>query len=120
MYKIDKSVNFNPLVGNEVTQVRIGISEVILRFVNDGLSITILSQYNLGENKSILFNTIANNPDQSKNLVCLLGKTIESINVVESNILAINFSGNYYLELIDDSEEYESFTINSKTFELIV
>jgi hypothetical protein len=120
MYKIDKSIDLTPLTGNEVIQVYIGLCSVQIRLTNE-MSIDISCQYKLEKNGSIFLNGCAEeDSDTNKMLVCLLHQSIESATVVTENILAVNFSNDYCLHLIDDSEQYESFIISCQTFELIV
>jgi hypothetical protein len=119
MYKIDKAIDLTPLIGNELIQVCIGLYSVGLGFTNE-LNIAISGKYSLAKNESIFLNGYAEDPDANKILVCLLQQSIESARVVDNNILAINFSGDYCLSLIDDTDLYESFIIRSEAFELIV
>jgi hypothetical protein len=38
----------------------------------------------------------------------------------DDNILVVYFSNGYYLELIDNSQQYESFTIKNEALEVII
>jgi hypothetical protein len=121
MYKIDKLIDLTPLVGNEVIQICIGLYSVGIGFINNEVSINISGQYKLEKNGSVFLNGCAEeDPDINKMLVCLLHQSIESAMVVADNILVVNFSNDYCLHLIDDSEQYESFIVRCQTFELIV
>jgi hypothetical protein len=120
VYKIDKSIDLTPLIGNDVIQICIGLYSVGIGLTNE-VSINISGQYKLEKNGSVFLDGCAEeDPDTNKMLVCLLHQSIKSVTVLSANILAISFSNNYCLHLIDDSEQYESFIINCQIFKLIV
>jgi Family of unknown function (DUF6188) len=118
VYIIDPLTNFSSLLGQEVTQVSIGVGQVILRF-HDGLTMNIACPFKLARDRRILFEGDGGNHSTTKDLVCLLSSSIDSVEALGDHELAIHFSGRYCLTLIDDSEYYESFVINGKDFELI-
>jgi hypothetical protein len=124
MYKIDKSIDFTPLFDNELVQVRVSLVSVILVLANESnifSDITIQCKYNIWQNGSMILSGHGEEEvDKSKMLVCLLGKLIESVSVIGSDTLRLNFSDNYSLDLIDDSAMYESFVISGEIFGLIV
>jgi hypothetical protein len=123
MYKIDKSIDFTPLLDNELVQVCVSLTSIILVLANKSnihTSITLQCQYKIWKNGSILLSGHEGEVDKSKMLVCLLGKLIESISIIGSDKLRLNFSDNYSLDLIDDSDMYESFVISGEIFGLIV
>jgi hypothetical protein len=117
MYKLDSSTNLSPLIGKELIQVCIGLYQVILRFTEE-LSITVQCLYYFNR-EGETFEGSGEDPSISKNLVFLLGNSIESAQIQEDNKLIINFSNNCRLTLVDDSESYESFIITNGTFEII-
>jgi hypothetical protein len=119
MYKINNSIDFSSLKDDEAIQVCVGMYSVGLCFLK-GLLINIQGTYNLRKSGSILFKGSGEDPNENKNLVCLLGRSIESTKILGDNVLSIYFSDDYCLELIDDSEQYESFIIKNKTLEVII
>ena len=123
MYKIDKSIDFSPLFDNELVQVCVSLVSVILVLANESnilTNITLQCKYNIWQNGSIFLSGHGEEVDKSKMLVCLLGKSIESVSVVGADTLRLNFSDNYSLDIIDDSAMYESFVISGQIFGLIV
>jgi Family of unknown function (DUF6188) len=117
MYKIDILTNFSSLVGKELIQVCIA-HQVVLRFT-DNLTINIHCPFKLSKSKNILFTGNGEDPTVSKDLICLLDETIESVEIAGEYELVIHFSNQYGLTLIDNSDFYESFVISGKEFELI-
>jgi hypothetical protein len=124
MYKIDNSIDFTPLMDNELVQVCISLTSVILVLANKSnilTNITLQCKYKIWQNGSIILSGHSEEEiDKNKMLVCLLGKLIESISIIGSDTLRLNFSDNYSLDLIDDSDMYESFVISGEIFGLIV
>jgi hypothetical protein len=117
MYKLDSSTNLSPLIGKELIQVCIGLYQVILRFTGE-LSITIQCLYFFSK-EGDTFEGSGEDPSTSKNLVCLLGHSIESAEIQGDNKLIINFSNSCCLALVNDSEVYESFIVTDGIFEII-
>ena len=124
MYKIDESIDFTPLLNNELVHVCISLVSVILVLSNKSYvltNITLQCKYKIWQNGSIILSGHGEKEvDKSKILVCLLGKYVESVDVIDSDTLRLNFSDNYSLDLIDDSDMYESFVISGEIFGLIV
>jgi hypothetical protein len=118
VYIIDPLTDFSSLLGQEVTQVSIGVGQVILRF-HDGLTMNIACPFKLARDRRILFEGDGKNHSTTKELVCLLSSSIDFVEAIGDHELAIHFLGRYCLTLIDDSEYYESFVINGQDFELI-
>ena len=124
MYKIDELIDFTPLLNNELVHVCISLVSVILVLSNKSYvltNITLQCKYKIWQNGSIILSGHGEKEvDKSKILVCLLGKYVESVDVIESDTLRLNFSDNYSLDLIDNSDMYESFVISGEIFGLIV
>jgi hypothetical protein len=117
MYKLDSSTDLSPLIGKELIQVCIGLHQVILRFIGE-LSITIQCLYFFSKEGDTLEGS-GEDPSISKNLVFLLGHSIESAQIQGDNKMTINFSNSSCLTLVNDSEVYESFIVTDGRFEII-
>lgn len=117
MYRLDKLLDLTPLKGKEVEQVAIGQYQVILNLTDD-FSIYIGGSYKYGKGDALVENN-GQDPSSSKELVDLLGKEIINSYIESDRILSMHFSNDCILELIDDSDQYESFTITGESFEII-
>lgn len=119
MYKVNKSMDFQFLVGKELLQLCIGLYQLIFNFT-DHVVITTECAIYLAKTDNSTIKLLSDNPQQSKQLVCLLGSTIESVVIESRQELILVFSGGYKLTIIDSNENEESFTITTPEREVIV
>ena len=119
MYGIDKSTNFDFLVGKDLIQICIGLYKVTMNFSNQ---ITIAAEcvIHLHNPDETSFEIFCDNPVLTKVLTCLLGRTIESVNNESKDEINMIFSDNFKMSIFDSNKSYESFTVTTPDFEIIV
>jgi len=119
MYGIDKSTDFRFMIGKELLQLCIGLHQLIMNF-SDQLVITAECLIRLTNPDGLSVEISADNHELSRELSCLLGSTIESVDSDNGEKLAIIFSNGYILAIIDSNEEEESFAITMVDEETVV
>jgi len=119
MYGLDKDVDLTFLVGKQLLQVCVGLNQVILNH-SDGVSICDESILRLNDGGNIDAEIFSDKPELASRLVCLLGSEVDSVvNNGDGNI-KLKYSNGYMLTLYDGNDCAESYTITSKTEEVIV
>ncbi len=113
-----EAIDLNWIIGKELLQVCIGLYQVILRFTHQ-LSITIECQYSLSTQEAVV-EASGDNPEISKDLVCLLGCSIYSCHQHENGEFVLDFSNGYSLKLLPETTGTESFSITDEKFEILV
>jgi hypothetical protein len=110
MNGVHPDLDLSALVGTELIQVGVGEHQIILAFMPQA-SITIESSYVLTEADGSVAE--AGRPDElrTKCLLELLGETIVSATPKPPSAVEVRFSGGRVLRLIDDSPQYECFSI---------
>jgi len=119
MYGLKKSVDFGFLNGEELIQVCISPYQVILKFTGE-VSISAECILLLEDSEGIVKEIQINLPDQTKALVCLLGRSIVKVTKHEEGTVKIWFSGNYALSLNDSNKLFESYMVIGKGHDIIV
>ena len=118
MYKINENINFKEFIDMELIQLSIGLYQIILNFSGD-VCISIQSLLKL-DNLETEILVSCDKPESSKHLVCLLGSKIVDVNILSETILVLTFDNEMKLSLIDNSEQYESFDIQTPTQNIII
>jgi hypothetical protein len=106
------------LVGKQLLQVAIGVNEVIFRF-DEGFDILAATNFDVcfdGESSS----WTAGSPESASCVLGLLGQTISKVEVVSESLLRIKFASGSSVDLKDDSDQFESFTISRPGSILVV
>lgn len=118
MIQIDGMMDLSWIIDKELIQICVGLYQVILRFTHQ-LSITVECPYfiNMGD---IIVEASGDNPETSKNLVCLLGHSINSCYQHENGEFVLDFSNGYSLKLVPEITGAESFSIKDGEFEILV
>src|ERR1043166_1494475 len=119
MYGLDKSVDLKFLVGKELLQVCIGVYQVVLNFTAE-ISISIESSCRLVCEGERVFDLYANDPKSSKNLVCLLGLSIEDVLNEGRGEIRLFFSKINTLTLMDNNANTESYMIVAPSIGIVV
>ncbi|EKV00114.1 hypothetical protein Lepto7375DRAFT_2211 [Leptolyngbya sp. PCC 7375] len=117
MQILDVSSLNNVLVSQELLQICIGQFHVSLNFTNH-VKISIECAFKIHSEKFSLDAT-AEDPNSSKELICLLGNSIESCNYVQDSILEIVFLNNLKLLLLSNLDGTESYAIQNDMVEYI-
>jgi hypothetical protein len=123
MYGLPKDQDFGFLVGAQLDQVAIGRHQVVLNF-DRGISVSMQCSYGVlpsdGAAADLDGLLESHTPGHAASLLGLLGQTIVSAIVQDSDTLALAFNGGRRLAIRDDSEQYESFQIAAPEKLLIV
>ena len=119
MYNLDKATDFSFLLGKELLQVSIGLYQIVLRF-SDNIVVNAECMLLLKGEDGSLLQVDSEDPQTTKELVCLLGKAIKSVKIASNMELKMLFSSESELTLIDSNEDGESFAISSPESEYIV
>jgi hypothetical protein len=109
MYRLPASLDPSGLVGEELQQVCIGVSDLILKF-EQPLSILVTSSVAitsaLGEQRNF-----ENLVDAGRSILDFLGATVTSAVAMEGRTLRLHFGARGTLDIFDDSDHYESYVI---------
>lgn len=117
MYGLPKNFDGAIFTGEELQQVCIGRNDLILKF-HPPASILITSSvaFISEHGERYAFEGLA---DAGRFLVGLLGQTVKSAQPAGRRVLRLEFSAGT-LELLDDSERFESFVIKRGQQEIVV
>ena len=118
MYRMRKGFDASFLVGQQLLQVAIGVSDVIFNF-DQGFRVLATTDFDVhfdGTSKS----WSCGNPDSAACVLSLIGQTVSAVQVINEALLRIAFSTGPSVDLKDDSDEFESFTISSPGAVLVV
>jgi len=119
MYGLDRSISFQFLVGKELLQLCIGLYQLILNFT-EHVVITAECIIRMTNTDGSVVELSSDKPELSKQLVCLLGSTVENVVFEDHGELTLVFSQGYKLTITDSNEDEESFTITTPDQEIIV
>lgn len=117
MIQMDEPIDLSWITGKELIQVCIGSYQVILRFTYQ-LIITIECPYSMSMEEAIV-EASGDDPETSKNLVCLLEHSINSCHQHENGEFVLDFSNGYSLKLIPETTGAESFSIKDGEYEIL-
>jgi hypothetical protein len=109
MFGLNDSEDYNFLKLKRLIQICISQYQVILRF-DDDISISVESAIRY-KNRQGNYYTYEDNKLIGSDFISLIGNKIHSIDCENSNILKLSFDTKEVIELINDSEAYESFNI---------
>lgn len=118
MYKIPDTSNYNFLFKNEIEEVCIGSYGVRLNLTSD-ISMYIQSVIVLTDISNLASTLECDNPDLTKNLVCLLKSKIIDAYHNENIDLTITFSNGYKIMILND-DYYEAYTITGPDQDIII
>lgn len=118
MYRMGEGFDASFLIGQELTQVAIGVNDVVFRF-DEGFSILATTDFDVRIN-GVSSSWIAGSPDSASGVLGLVGQTISAVRVVSEVLLRITFANSSCVDLKDDSEQFESFTISRPGSILVV
>jgi hypothetical protein len=111
MYSLPKDTDLSFLIKKQLHQVCIGSNDLILNFDGGEVRISIISECIFHDNsgEAILIDRYPANAS----VVCqLLGSTVmKQMRARGGKALLLEFSNGQSLEIIDDSDQYESFQI---------
>jgi Family of unknown function (DUF6188) len=118
MYGLSSLINVSEFTGKELSQVCYTVNTICLAFEGD-ISITVMGSliYTNGDLDSICKESL---PLSSSNLMCLIGQTVRFAERGEDGSLTLNFENGHILTILDDSQEYESYSVCIGTNEIIV
>ena len=118
MYGLPRDVDLSFLEGQMLLQVCLGANEVILHF-DEEVSIAIESPFSIKDNGKKM-DTHKNVSEVASILVKFLHAKIKSVKGEENGTLTLYFDDGQILKIFDDSEQFESYTIDYKGETVII
>ena len=118
MHKLDKNVDLSFLKEKTLLQVCVGLNILILRF-DDDIAISVESMIKLFSNNGEIYQ-YENFIYIDKEFLGLLGKSIVSVTPDKLGTLTLIFEDESKIEIIDDSDKYESYQITGNRQTIIV
>lgn len=118
MYRLKKDLDLSFLENLELIQVCVGIFQVQFVFESD----VVLSVENTFKHSSngTVSEWRPNVVEAATSVLKLLGTTSKTIEAVNEQTLRLGFSNGDTLEMTDDSDQYESFTITAPGKTIVV
>jgi hypothetical protein len=118
MYGLEEDFDTMAFVGGELTQVCFSVNTIGFDFDNN-ISITLLSSF-VYRGDSGDPNSAQAVPVASSNLMRLTGHSVESASASRDGTLVLVFDNGHSLTFLDDSQQYESYSIRIGDREIIV
>jgi len=117
MYGLDKTVDLAFLVGKQLTQVCIGLYQLILNF-EDGISISVEGVF---EYDGTTGSAGDGGPHHAAcSLLDAIGKEPEEVQVIDGGTLVLKFRNGGDLRLVDSNEATESYQIVGPNSDIVV
>ncbi len=118
MYGLPANFDATVFLGKELELVCFSENTISLTFGGD-VSITILGtfSYQIGPSDKA---TACSVPVSTSNLMCLIGKEVCRVEKRDDGTLVLQFANQHVLALLDDSRDYEAYTIRIGKREIIV
>lgn len=111
MYGLSKDIELSFLNHREVIQVAVGLYQVIFCFDEDVI-ISVEAPFNYFDGKSeSVWKPEPGSAQIAARTVALLGSTIVTFEGHENGTLALTFSNEHRLTILDSSNEFESYNI---------
>ncbi len=117
MYGLSKTTNVTFLIGNTLSQICVGLFQLILNFEGD-VSISVEGIFEYGRAGSMPQSGPM--PQSACLLIDLLGKEIGGIEILDHGTLAIHFSNGTELTLHDSNANGESYQIVGPGVNIVV
>lgn len=108
MYGLSPETDLSFWAGAELVQVAVGRFQVQLHF-HGRIALSIESTYRVGTDADA--KTFADPPDGAMALIALLGETVAAAIPVGDGTLRLAFGGGSVVEVLDSSDEFESYQI---------
>ena len=112
-------IDLSYLIGAELIQVCVGENQIQLRFVPDGLSISVESDITVSGGGGAI-QTVSVFPRDAGALLPLLGQRVSNWRRISERALEIAFDRGVQITLSDSSDRYESFQIKGPGGLLVV
>ena len=119
MYGLDKATDLTFLIGRSLTQICIGLFQLILNMDNE-LSISVEGDFEYiapGSGKAM---RCCEFPGSACPLVELLGKKIIGVDVTSESTLVLVFEDGSHLRLLDSNLDAESYQITGLNKDIVV
>lgn len=116
MHGVPKDLPLHHFVGDRLTQI--GISEYELHFhFQDAGSILVLGDWELTDlGKQLLDRSMEHKDREAYKVHLLLGQSVSQFSVSPPRSFTLRFTSGHNLTVFDDSEQYESFSVQPKGF----
>jgi hypothetical protein len=109
MYGLKNTVDLSFFLRAAVTQICVSNSALIINF-DKSVRLTILSTFSVSPTNGVS-NRLDSYAASASALFPLIGETIAAVRATESGGLRMEFQSGIYLDVFDDSEQFESFWI---------
>lgn len=121
MYGLSPNLKIEGMVGHTLNQICIGKYDVQFHF-SSGTNIAVQGGARILENGRIIATWTEEGTWSDLSFHELLNRDVKEYSVPNTSLLRINFNDNFVLELLDDSEQYESMQIypHGNTHSMIV
>ncbi len=112
MYRVLESLPLAKFVGQECIQVGLGEFQIQFHFA-DGSSISAEGKWELWNHNSVLWDQLTPHSQREKYCVHLIiGQRVHSVSINVPTSFTLHFENEFALKIYDDSEYYESFSLN--------
>jgi hypothetical protein len=118
MYGLPKDFDASIFVGHELTQICFTANTIDFAF-GDDIAITLTSSFKHSSATNDWEHT-ESVPVSSSTLMRLIGKRVTSADAVKDGTLTLSFETKERLTFLDDSRDYESYSIRIGEKEIIV
>ncbi|MBO9540450.1 hypothetical protein J7643_07655 [bacterium] len=119
MYGLNDSIDLDFLLHKELSQVCIGQFNLQLRF-NENVCVSIESGFNYLPSPEVIYELSAEEYISSSMVSVLLGHAISKVEKSGKGNLELTFSNGAKLQIFDDNEYYECYTISGSPDGIIV
>lgn len=119
MYGLPKEMNLDFLVGQTLTQVCVGLHDLVLNFHGE-VSITVMSRICLNDPHRRAVREYKDFRDSVNDLISILNRTIAVAKGSCDGTLDLEFESGEMLSVYDDSKEYESYIIRNSENVIVV
>ena len=113
MHRLPKDFDASVIAGRTLEQVCFNSNQIALHF-DDDLSIVIESAYSHVTDPTMCGNRILAIPVSTSDLMQLLQCSVSSASGDDEGTLTLLFENDHTLKIYDNSNDYESYTINCR------
>jgi hypothetical protein len=118
MYRLPSDPAIDALKGQSLLQVCFGENDLFLNF-SGNMSFGIFSSVGLGVNADAVVRS-SDFVEVSQELLRLLSVLVSDVSWAKDGTISITFETGYVVELYDDSEQFESYTIKKPDGTVVV
>jgi hypothetical protein len=114
MHRVPADLPLQPFVGNALTQICVGEHQVQFHFQDAGF-ISVEGGWELANSTGhLLDRSLEHREREAYRVHLLLGHAVSHFSVSPPQSFTLHFTSGHSLTVFDDSERYESFSVNPK------